>query len=53
MLLATNRQKKVLRFFNIDFTINLTQGQAGLEINNIKQNPKKWEQRVNEYNQRS
>ena len=42
MILATNRQKKVLRFFNIDFLINITQGQAGLEIDNIKQIPDKW-----------
>jgi len=44
MLLATNRQKKVLRFFNIDFGSILTQGQAGLEIDKIKQSPKKWEE---------
>jgi len=43
MLLATNRQKKVLQFFNISFEKNLTQGQAGLEIDRIKQIPKKWE----------
>ena len=42
MLLATNRQKKVLRFFNITFSINITQGQAGLEIGKIKQDYEKW-----------
>ena len=43
-MLATNRQKKVLRFFNIDFSISTTQGQAGLEIDNIKKNPEKWKE---------
>ena len=42
MLLATNRQKKVLQFFNIDFSINITQGKAGLKIDEIKQIPEKW-----------
>ncbi len=42
MLLATNRQKKVLRFFSIDFSINITHGKAGLEIDKIKQIPEKW-----------
>lgn len=44
MLLATNRQKKVLQFFNINFSINTTQGQAGLEIDNIKKTPEKWKE---------
>ena len=36
---ASNRQKKILRFFGIDFADNITSGAAGWEIGSIFHDP--------------
>lgn len=42
MILATDRQKKVLNFYGIKLSSNATQGKAGAEIDKIKKDPTKW-----------
>ena len=44
MLLATNRQKKVLQFYKIEFSENITQGEIGQIIHALKNDYEKWKE---------